>query len=102
MVGDRWRDIGPATRPVVGRCGSITITPNTKAENPDIVVKSLAGSQSANLVRGETCRHLSELKVKLFADGAELKVIAEMNKQSLDQGIHHQPDPDAQGEHHRL
>ena len=42
------------------------------------------------------------LTVKIFADGADRAGMLEMYAQAVHQGLHHQPDADAQGRRHRL
>ena len=43
---------------------------------------------------------VDQLSVKIFADGADLAGMLEMYRQAVHQGLHHQPDADAQGRHH--
>ena len=45
---------------------------------------------------------VNTLRVKLFADGADLGVVRAMAANSLIKGVHHEPHSDAEGGHQRL
>ena len=74
---------------------------------PTRTVRSLAEAADWILARTGTRRRrhddvASTLRVKIFADGADKAGMLEMYRNPLHQGLHHQPDADAQGRHRRL
>ena len=107
-VGDRWRDVE------AGRAGgydgwcSSTAGYDERADQRrrTAVVSDARGGSRGSSTQTRTLMSqgpsASELRVKIFADGADLEAIAELCREPADPGLHHQPDPDAQGGGHRL
>src|SRR5437764_7373241 len=93
MIGDRWRDIEAGRR-----AGCLTIRleqPYAQGDPesaPDYQTRSLPDAASWILARcapagGIPMRPVSELRVKLFADGADLQGMREMARQPWIKGF---------------
>ena len=81
-----WRDIqGPAGRDIRHADRSRRLDSQATRESQGLIMPSV-----------------DQLKVKIFADGADKAGMLEMYKQPARQGLHHQSDADAQGRRHRL
>ena len=97
----------PAAAPAAGPSSSIAATASDDADPPaDHDCRGLVGRRGLDPFRPGTkddrMTKLADLKVKIFADGADRGGMLELYSNPHDQGVHHQPDPDAQRRHHRL
>ena len=101
MIGDRWSDIEAGRR---AGCRTVLIGDGYGEANPwhampDAQVRTLTAAAAWILgqKKEHAVRNATNLNVKLFADGADLASMVKLLRKPADQGLHDQPDADAQG-----
>ena len=107
LVGDRWRDVEAGKR---AGCTTVFIDygyAEPERSQPHVRVRSLA--EAADWILGRTKQKertglmdINDLKVKIFADGANKAGMLEMYRKPYIKGFTTNPYPDAQGRHRRL
>ena len=103
MVGDRWRDIEAGRR--AGCRAAILVDygyDEGHAGDAGRAGPLARGSGRLDPLDHGERMNLTNLRTKIFADGADLDGMLALYRQPLHQGLHDQPDADAQGRHHRL